>query len=435
MSKIGMVFLCAFLFMAYSRLVDYVAPQLHLPFFVGSIALFCAALAGGIQRSLTSLVGLSLLGFTGWLVIATPLSYWKGGSVELLMVWGKSLLIFFMIVGLAQTLRQARQAMFTLAVAAMTITFMCFYYGATSAERLSLPYGILKNPNDLAQILLFGLPFWLLLAMNEAGVPFRRTVAAMCILLILIVVTYTGSRSAIVAVGILALFVFRNASTAGKIKLVAVATVLAGLSLLMLPDAVRARYISFLVEDSEVDSTTAQVQTIESTEQRIFLFKESIEFTVRNPLFGVGPGQFQAVSAVQAGEEGRAAAWRETHCTYTQISSEAGLPALAFYLSAMFFSLKLNYSIYRKARRHAALSDLAVMAYALLLALISFSVTALFSSIAYHAYFPTLAGFSIVFAKVAQAEMNARRMPAPSVATARPGIRNTRAASKSMARV
>ena len=41
-----------------------------------------------------------------------------------------------------------------------------------------------------------------------------------------------------------------------------------------------------------------------------------------HPIFGVGPGQFAEVSG----------AWHQTHNTYTQLSAEAGLPALALFL-------------------------------------------------------------------------------------------------------
>ena len=77
-------------------------------------------------------------------------------------------------------------------------------------------------------------------------------------------------------------------------------------------------------DQTEVDAIT-QSRTTEassSAQQRKELLIQSLKVTAQYPLFGVGPGNFTVLSGV----------WRVTHNSYTQISSEGGIPAFVFYV-------------------------------------------------------------------------------------------------------
>ena len=94
--------------------------------------------------------------------------------------------------------------------------------------------------------------------------------------------------------------------------------------------------------------------------------------------------------------------WRETHCMYTQLSSENGLPGLFLYAAALFFCIRPANRIYKSTRNRPETADIAAMSYAILLSLVGFAATALFSSVAYHMFFPTLAGLSTAFARAVE---------------------------------
>jgi len=66
-----------------------------------------------------------------------------------------------------------------------------------------------------------------------------------------------------------------------------------------------------------------------SAQQRKELLFKSLKVTVRHPLFGVGPGNFEVVSG----------AWDVTHNSYTQISAEGGIPA--FFCRYLSFGVDL----------------------------------------------------------------------------------------------
>ena len=103
--------------------------------------------------------------------------------------------------------------------------------------------------------------------------------------------------------------------------------------------------------------------------------------------------------------------WRETHCMYTQISSENGLPGLFLYAAAILFCIRTANRYYKLTRDRPETADIAPMAYVLLISLVGFATTAFFSSVAYHVFFPTLAGLSTAFFRVAEKELAARGVP------------------------
>jgi hypothetical protein len=91
-----------------------------------------------LTSCLTISAGLWLLGFSCWILVATPFSFWPGGSVEFLrQVWIKSVLVFFLVAGILRTVRQCWRALLTIAAAAVTRSgFLC---GTPWAARTAPP--------------------------------------------------------------------------------------------------------------------------------------------------------------------------------------------------------------------------------------------------------------------------------------------------------
>jgi O-antigen ligase len=404
-NKLGVFFLVAFLFLGYSRLTDSYLQNLYLPLVFSILALLAAVFTGGLQRAFGSRAGMWLTAFTAWLILAVPFSFWPGGSVQFLWgQWLKSFLVFVIVAGVPRSVKEVRLALYSIAAATIVIGLMCLFLGTTSAEgRLALSEGVLANSNDLAQLLLMGAPFLLLMGMGARRIPVRRAMVAASIVGVLLVTAATGSRGALTAFTCLMLLMFVNLPGSAKVKLLCAVAVIGPLLALSLSAEQRARYLTIFGSQPDADQI-AQVSAVESTEQRLALLTQSIQMTVTHPLFGVGPGVFQAASANESTGEGMNAMWRETHNAYTQLSSEAGVPALAFYLAALIGCMWRMRLIYRTALT-VGMEDLANVAYCLFLALISFATTSFFSSVAYHMYFPTLAGLSVALGRSAQSEL------------------------------
>jgi O-antigen ligase len=99
------------------------------------------------------------------------------------------------------------------------------------------------------------------------------------------------------------------------------------ISAIVLLLVVPAENLRRLISYSSIDNPKNE-EASESQEIRQYLLQKSVEFTISHPLVGVGPGQFDTYEGKFDLSQGM---WRSTHNTFTQISSECGLPALIFY--------------------------------------------------------------------------------------------------------
>jgi O-antigen ligase len=109
-----------------------------------------------------------------------------------------------------------------------------------------------------------------------------------------------------------------------------------------------------------------------------------------------------AAASDEQGKKGELADWRGTHNSYTQVSSEAGLPGLVFYVAVIVICLRMNYRLYRQVAGRKGLEDYAGLSYCLLLSIIIYAIGTFFFHIAYSSYLPILAGMSVATNLVAQ---------------------------------
>src|SRR5262249_7903066 len=135
-------------------------------------------------------------------------------------------------------------------------------------------------------------------------------------------------------------------------------------------------------------------------------------------LFGVGPGEFEDYEAKDAAEARRHAAWTVPHNAYTQMSSEAGIPALIFLLGGLVSAFRMLTRVARRARQDDRFLDIGMASYFTQIGMIAFCTSAFFLSLAYHFYFPAICGISIMISAVAEREF-ARVQPAASSAPGR----------------
>src|SRR5208282_1118084 len=123
----------------------------------------------------------------------------------------------------------------------------------------------------------------------------------------------------------------------------------------------------------ESDVSTLESQSASASQvQRKALLIKSLVVTAQHPLFGVGAGNFQVVSGM----------WHETHNSYTQMSSEAGLPALILYLMILWRA----FANVGEAKQRASAGrdeDGVLWASALRASLLGFVVGSVFDSVAY----------------------------------------------------
>ncbi len=365
-----------------------------------------AIVSGGFMQALSHRIGRFLTAFAIWLALATPFSTWKGGSVAALIEVSKNIPVYFLIGGLIWEFGEARKAIHTLAYAILTLSILTFFFGDLMDGRLMLSSGKFANPNDLAQVLLLALPFWWLMGTKSGGNPIHRLAAFPALAVIVFVMSRTGSRSALIAAAGAGLVFFLHVSFSNKLKLTALAVAITALAAVMIPGDLRSRYLTIL-EGDETEAAPAEEggpsldKALGSTESRRGLLQSSLKITLEHPLLGVGPAMFQVAERDLAEERGRSGNWHETHNAYTQVSSEAGIPALIFFLGVLVLSIRSSHKIHKKCSQDPELVPLAHAALALEVALAAYAISSFFSSVAYSNLLPTLAGLAVALERSA----------------------------------
>jgi O-antigen ligase len=213
----------------------------------------------------------------------------------------------------------------------------------------------------------------------------------------------TGSRGAFVSAALTLAVV--TVVSRPKIKVAILLGIpLVGLIALPLVPSKSVERLASLFRSSENDTTDATASRM--ARQR--LLEQSIALTLSHPVFGVGPGEFMDSEGSLAKASGERGMWHETHNTYTQISSECGIPAFLCYVGALFLTLKRLW----KAGRN---SDpiVATVARVVFTSSFGFAVAFFFLS---HAYdFPVLVsgGLSIAIDQLLAGRANEASSPAP----------------------
>jgi O-antigen ligase len=136
------------------------------------------------------------------------------------------------------------------------------------------------------------------------------------------------------------------------------------------------------------------------------LLKHSLIFTMQHPLFGVGPGNFVVADDSYSKTIGlRKGSWLGTHNSYTQVSSELGIPAFLFFVAAVAMALKGSYAVYQRTRGDPRLEDMGNVALGLHYCLVVYAVTILFEHIAYTIMLPVFAGLAACLVRTAEVEI------------------------------
>jgi len=413
LQAVGFAALLLFLYISSGRITDYVLWQYHIPFVASMAALVVAVINRSLLDGFLTKIGWMFAGFTIWMLLTIPTSTWRGGSIELVKeTWSKSLAAFVITAALIFTSKHVVRSIHVLAWGFLTAAILGFPFGVEKDGRFYLSQGGYTGANEYASAMVQGVIAWMFLVQDRSSAIWWRVLGLLPLIPIVIILSRTGSRAAFVSLIVVMIWMFWRQTAQGKVVFLIIAGVgLVGAASIM-SSTTRYRLLSFFqpvvneqMTSEEEDQMTSAVA---STQSRLDLLRRSIEFTIRNPVFGVGPGQFAVADDGVARDEGKKRGnWQGTHNTYTQISSEMGIPGLAFYLGIMWFC----WTGLRRIRKRV--KDLTgpykerwlLTAFTLQLFLIQFAVFFCFAHIAYDPTFPLLAAIMLGFIRVAEQEL------------------------------
>jgi hypothetical protein len=389
--------------------------NLRLLYVVGLPALLGVLVGGGVKRAFRGRPTYYWAGFSVWMTLAVPFSIYIRGSLNCLEDFLRTdLIMLFAIAGLATNWRECKQVMQAIGWGAVvnvsTASLFFKSYGDVEyGARFGLEFGSIANPNDFAAVVLFSLPFLLWFALSWKFLPFRLAALAGVAFGIYLILA-TASRGA--ALGLIAatgLFVWRGTAKQ-RIAMVMAVPILVGVLIVKLPKSALDRITSLADSVSTGD--------IEK-EQRGYLLRKSIEYTFQFPIFGVGPGEFSWYEGTHNVIGGTThGSWHGAHNTFTEVSSECGIPGALFFFAAIVSTYRLLKQTYRRARDRADCQDIKTATLCVLVSMAGFCTAVFFLNFAYLFYLPALSGLAISVNHAAEVEFESRAQASPARSSA-----------------
>lgn len=387
--------LLLFTFVLFYRPYEYVPLPTTLAFWLALLTFvvyFPAQL--GVEGNLTSRpreVNLVLLLCLAGLVSIpfakeSPAEAWASFS----NIFIRAVLIFLVIVNVVRTERRLRWLL------ALTIgSGVVMAWGALSdyaAGRLSVEGyrvegrigGIFENPNEMALHLVTMLPIAVALAVGSRGLLKKALYAAAALAMTAgVVVTYSRGGFLAMATGglVLAWILGRK----NRLMVVAAAILLTVLLLIVAPGGYGARILS--IYDRRLDA-------FGSADARQQLLMTSILVALRNPLFGVGMGNFVFVSPRSL----------EAHNAYTQVAAEMGAFGFAVYCLYVVTPLRRMLAVARESFEARRTSPLYYLAVGLAASLAAYMVASFFGSFAYYWNIYYLVGYAVCLRRLYEAQ-------------------------------
>lgn len=388
MDGIALNLTMVFLFFRISFLHEFIASKLHVDLHIlmllGGLSLLTAFLGGRLTVALKNRSAIYWFLYALCLCVATLGSTWRGGSLPILMDFLRTTLpLLLLIPAVVVTTADLLKVMKAMGWAGIATVALGFSTKELHGGRLVLKDApSIGNSNDYAAYLIFVFPFIAYLVFAHGRQILQKIMGLVVLPAGLFQLLSTGSRGGLVGITAMLLGVV----VIGKPKVKAAILIgvpLFGLIALPLVPSRPMERLQSLFQDSHKDTEAA-----ESSEARTMLLKESIRLTFAHPLFGVGPGEFLDSENKEAQAQGRKGMWHETHNTYTQVSSECGIPAFIFFIAAIGTTFALLWKLKKNA--DPALSGVARV---VLVSMFGFAVSAFFLS---HAYdFPLLVSCSL----------------------------------------
>ena len=405
----------------HERLSAHLGSDAHILYIFTVPALIGLILSGGLGRAFSGRAVRYWVLFVLWMVIATPFSWWRGGSVDTFVVFSRTNIpLMLLLAGLPMTWKECRTVLYTLGFSGVVNVFSSKIFSQSFGDRQGLESTVMGNPNDFAGHLLMVLPLVVFIALNPPRVMFLRSLLrVLCPAVVLYgayLVLASGSRGGMLGLGVASLFAVTKTHGRLRIALLVALTISAGLVVPTLPKDVLARLLSF---SSQYDITNEAAQSAALRKQ---LLIESVTATLKHPLFGVGPGQFGNFEggAKKDSPGEHIAGWLGSHNSYAEISAENGVPGLLFYLAGTVSPFLLLLRLGKRVRGNPAYQELALACTCLTVAWVGFCLAIFFLNFGYFFYLPAFAGVACSLGWVLDREL-AQSAPAATPALAQIG--------------
>ena len=328
-----------------------------------------------------------------WSLITLPVSYWPGGSMEVLTDHYLKAIAFFWLIGaVVTTTSRLRLLAWAFVICAIPLAITGIQHYASGMVMSTTQVGLVRvkgyvggsglvgNPNDLALMLNLIIPIAmaLFLSTRSAG---GRSLALVSALLSAVAVILTFSRAGFLTLAatsiLIVLWSFRHRHPG-----VAAVILVAGLGAIpFLPQGYMNRLST--ITDIEADQTG-------SATGRWRDYQAALGVVASNPILGAGIGQ-----DVLAMNESRGDDWVSVHNAFLEYAVDLGLPGLILFVWLLAKCFGSARGVERRSARNASERELTHLAAGVQISLLGFVVAAFFHPIAYQFYFFAVAGLAV----------------------------------------
>jgi O-antigen ligase len=300
-------------------------------------------------------------------------------------VWLKTLFIFFLLTQTLLTLKRIRALLWAIILSELAVTGFSIIQSSkvtwVGERMLGFNQGIL-GWNFLGIAAAVTLPYIAaILVLTRSALKSALLITASLSMMWMLMLTASrgGVLNVVFSVVLTWLFVLCG-SVRGRI--IGAGIILAMVLAVCLAPTVLWQRLGTIWGDPDIYAGQVAASAEESKEDHLSVLVRSIQYTLEHPIFGLGLGNFQVASGTELGQP---SAWMGTHNTFTEISSEAGIPALLLFLGLIVTAM-------RNVGKAGALiqgpegMELQLIARATKASLLSFAFGAFFAHLAYEYY-------------------------------------------------
>lgn len=389
-NRLCFFFACLFVIAIYLRPEDIVpsVAKFHLTLVVGvcvATTFLWSVFNGEVALSWPRELWVMLL-MTAWFVAGIPFAFWKGGSFDILThSWLKTLFLFWVLTQTLVSLSRIRTVLWAIIFSELVVTAYSLvapesetmWKGAVGDRLSGINHGFLYwNLYGIA--LAITIPFMAALFVSRRS-AFRSITLAVTVALASWMQVLTASRSGTLDVALAVLltwwFVCRDTARG---RAIAIGIGIAVVATILLAPKVFWSRMSTLSGDDYANNVALSAEA--STAERRDVLTRSLSYTFQHPLFGLGLGNFEPASAA---DYGGADVWVAPHNTFTEISSEAGIPALLLFLGLFATVIANMRRVAQKATVEAEGFESNLMARAALASTLSLFFGIMFANISY----------------------------------------------------
>jgi hypothetical protein len=401
--KAGLAYFCLllFTFLIYARPSDIIWSLQHYPLaqYAAVAALGAYILArfqGGLPFVWLAEVKL-VCALTVLFMLGIPFAFWKGGAFDTFKTdWLKTFVIFMLLSQVVTSLERVRKLIWVILLSEFLVSAFTLFSGSekvivAGGRVMGANQGMLSG-NYLGISVATTLPFIAVLIVSSRNF-LKSTFLISTFGLVMLMVVKTASRSSLLMiVGSLLLvwvFILRRSAKARLLGLVLLGAVI--MAVMLAPETFWERIVTLWDPESYAASSTA-ASAIESEYQRRALLQRSIRWTLENPIFGLGLGNFPIYSGTVSGS---AQEWKGTHNTFTQVSSEAGIPAFLIFISLLWLVIRNMHRVAAECGDDPRRAELKMFAHATRISILAFIFACWFAHLAYDYHLYYLAGLGV----------------------------------------